>query len=299
MDFKKFGKCFLYPHWAIILILLPLSAVFLTFSLINFDSSSIVAIISYLLAFYTLLVVCFRIPQMVAFFKRMKNENKYAKKWFSDVNFRMKVGLYATFFWNGAYAIFQLGLGFYFKSMWFYTMSVYYLLLSLMRFFLADYARIYNVNEKPEQEAKKSLLCGCMLLFMNLALGVIVTFIVLQNKTFNHGVIVTISLATYTFVTFTLAIINSVRYRKYKSLVFSSAKSISLITGAVSMLTLESTMLSTFGENSSPLFNKIVLSCSGVVVVGFAIVMAIIIIVNACKQYRKYQAENMNEEIQS
>lgn len=99
--------------------------------------------------------------------------------------------------------------------------------------------------------------------------------------------ITTIALAAYTFFTFTFAIINLVRYKKYKSPVYSSAKTISLIAGAVSMLTLETTMLTTFGADTSPLFNQIMLSLTGVAVIGFAITMAIIMIVKGRKQLRE------------
>ena len=88
---------------------------------------------------------------------------------------------------------------------------------------------------------------------MNLAHSLIVFFMVYWNRTFYHHMIITIALVGYTFFTFTFAIVNLVRYRKYKSPVYSSAKIISLIAGAVSMLTLETAMLTTFGTTESPL----------------------------------------------
>ena len=287
MNHNKFIKKFLFPHIAIILVLLPISISILIFTLTNYSVTSIISICSYLLAFYTLLVISCRIPRIITFFKKIKNENKYAKIWFSNINLRIKVSLYGSLLWNSAYAILQLVLGFIHKSLWFFSMFGYYLLLALMRFFLADYTKSYKTNENHELEVKKSLLCGYILLFMNLILGIIITFIVLQNKIFTHGIVVTISLATYTFVTFTFAIINNVKFRKYNSLVYSSAKTISLITSTVSMLTLESTMLSTFGSNDNPLFSRILLSCSGFIVIGFAIIMAIIMIVRASKELNK------------
>ena len=64
------------------------------------------------------------------------------------------------------------------------------------------------------------------------------------------------------------------------------AKSISLIAGAVSMLTLETTMLTTFGAGESPLFSRIMLSATGGAVIIFAITMAIIMIVKGTKQLK-------------
>lgn len=287
INWKKIGLNLLYPHLAVIICLLPISVAFLVLSLIYLGTESILAILSYLLAFYVLLVICFRIPRVIVFFKKVKRENKYVKKWFSDVHLRMNVSLYGSLIWNIAFAIFQLFLGFYHKSFWFYSMFAYYVMLGVMRFFLVKHTRKYKANEQTEIELKKYVVSGWLLLFMNLALAVIVFFIVYWNKTFNHHMITTIALAAYTFFTFTFAIINLVRYKKYKSPVYSSAKTISLIAGAVSMLTLETTMLTTFGADTSPIFNQIMLSLTGVAVIGFAITMAIIMIVKGRKQLRE------------
>ena len=216
------------------------------------------------------------------------------QKWFSDVHLRMNVSLYGSLIWNVAFAIFQLGLGFYHKSFWFYSMFAYYVILGVMRFFLVKHTRKYKANEETTIEAKKSILCGYLLIAMNLALAVIVFFMVYWNKTFYHHMITTIALAAYTFFTFTFAIINLVKYRKYKSAVYSSAKIISLIAGAVSMLTLEATMLTTFGTNESPLFSQLMLSLTGVAVIGFALTLAIIMIVKGNKQLK--EIKNLTNE---
>lgn len=289
IDWKKIGLNLLYPHIAVIICLLPISIAFLVFSLMRLGTESILAIFSYILAFYILLVICFRVPRMIEFFRTFKKENKYVQKWFSDVHLRVNVSLYGSLIWNIAFAIFQLGLGFYHKSFWFYSMFAYYIILGVMRFFLVRHTRKYKVNEETTIEAKKSILCGYLLIAMNLALAVIVFFMVYWNRTFYHHMITTIALAAYTFVTFTFAIINLIKYRKYKSAVYSSAKTISLISGAVSMLTLEATMLTTFGTNESPQFSQLMLSLTGAVVIGFAIVMAIIMIIKGSKQIKEYR----------
>ena len=286
MNLKKFWLKLLYPHLAVILILLPISIAFLVFSLIYLSPASTMGILSYLFSFYVLLVICFRVPRIIEFCKNLKQENKYLKKWFSDVHLRMNVSLYRSLIWNVAFAIFQLGLGFYHKSFWFYSMFAYYVMLGVMRFFLVKHTRKYKANEQEEIEIKKYIVSGWLLLFLNFTLAVIVFFMVYWNRTFHHHMITTIALAAYTFFTFTFAIIDLVRYRKYNSPVYSSAKIISLIAGAVSMLTLESTMLTTFGTNESPLFSQLMLSLTGTAVIGFAITIAIIMIVKGSKQLK-------------
>lgn len=289
MNSKKIGKALLFPHLAIIILFLPISIAFLVFSLIKLQPTSVVSIISYLLAFYILLVICFRIPRMIDFFKKVKDENKYIQKLLSDVHLRMNISLYGSLIWNGVFAIFQLCLGFYHSSLWFYSMAAYYIMLAVMRFFLLKHTRVYKANEESLIETKKYLLCGWLLLFMNIALSVIIFFIVYLNKTFYHHMITTIAMATYTFFTLTFAIINIIKYRKYKSPIYLAAKTITLIAACVSMLTLETTMLTTFGGNESPLFNQIILACTGLAVSIFAITMAIIMIVKGTKELKDIQ----------
>ena len=294
---KKICFNFLYPHIAVIIFLFPIAVAFLVLSLIYFEAESILAILSYLLSFYVLLVICFRMPTIFQFFKTFKRENKYAKKYFNDVQLRINISLYGTLIWNVAFAIFQLVLGFYHKSFWFYAMFAYYVILCVMRFFLFNHTRKYKANEETRVEIKKSIFCGWLLVFMNIALAVIILFMVVFNKTFYHHMITTIALAAYTFFTFTFAIVNLVRYRKYKSPVYSSAKTISLIAGAVSMLTLERIMLTTFGTSESQLFSQIMLSLTGIAVIAFAITMATIMIVKGNKSLKFLNQEKKNSII--
>lgn len=297
MNWKKIWKALFFPHIAIIILLCPLSIAFLTLSLVFYDSTSAISIVSYLFAFYILLVICLRIPRIIAFCKRIKKENKFIHKYTTDVRLRITISLYGSLIFNGAYAILQLCLGFYHGSLWFYSMSIYYTMLTIMRFFLLRHTRAYDVNQDGREEGRKCCLCGWIILALNLALAVIISFIVVQNKTFHHHEITTIALATYTFVTFTFAIVNLIRYRKYNSMIYSCAKTISLICACVSMLTLESTMLTTFGGELTGSFAQIMLACSGGVVTIFTITMAIILIVRGMKKLRSLpQAQQDNEK---
>lgn len=292
MDWKKIGKKILYPHIAIILILFPISVAFLTFSLVYLTTKSVIAIFAYLIAFYELLVICLRVPNIVKFVKKVKHENKYAVKYFSDVNLRVNISLYGSLFWNVAYGIFQLGLGFYHNSFWYYSLFGYYVMLAVMRFFLVNHTRNYKPGEETDKEIKKCHICGWILLAMNIALAVITFFFVYLDKTFVHHEIITITMAAYTFTTFTFAIVNNVRYRKYNSPVYNSAKNITLVSACVSMLMLENTMLTTFGADEGPLFRQLMLAITGVVVSAVTIFVAMRMIIKKPQMSQKKILQN-------
>ena len=76
---KKIGKAVLFPHIAVMIILLPIATVFLIYSMVFLGTDTIPAYISYVLAAYTLTVWCFKIPKFIATIKNIKNENKYVK----------------------------------------------------------------------------------------------------------------------------------------------------------------------------------------------------------------------------
>ena len=250
MDWKKLGKALLFPHIAIMILLVPIATVLLVGSMVFIGTESVIAYISYVLAAYTLTVWCFKIPYLINFFKTFKRENKYARRWQDDTRLRVNVSLYGSLVWNSLYGIFQLWLGAYHHTFWFYSLGAYYICLAIMRFFLVRHTRRYAPGERMRTELKKYRACGIVFLVMNLALALIIFFMVYFNRTFEHHMITAIAMAAYTFTALTTAIINVIKYRKYNSPVYSASKAISLAAALVSMLTLESTMLTTFGDGT-------------------------------------------------
>lgn len=288
MDPKKIGKAILFPHIAIMIILLPIATVFLVYSLVFMRTDSIIAIVSYVLAFYTLMVWTLKVPYLIKFFKSFRNENKYARRWQDDDRLRVNVSLYGTLIWNTAYALLQFGMGFWHHSFWFYSLAGYYISLAVMRFFLARYTTKHKPGEKMREELIRYRLCGLIFLVMNLTLSLMVFFMVYWNRTFQHHEITTIALAAYTFTAFGVAIINIIKYRKYNSPVYSASKAISLASACVSMLTLEATMLTTFGDGSMDgVTRKVFLGCTGGVISVFIIIMAVYMIKQSNKKLKE------------
>ena len=250
MDWKRLGKALLFPHIAIMIVLVPIATVLLIGSMVFIGTESVIAYISYVLAAYTLTVWCFRLPHLIKLFKAFKDENQYARRWQDDTRLRVNVSLYGSLAWNALYGLFQLWLGFYHHTFWFCSLGAYYICLGVMRFFLARHTRRYAPGERMRDELKRYRACGVVFLVMNLALALIIFFMVYWNRTFEHHMITAIAMAAYTFTALTTAIVNVIKYRKCNSPVYSASKAISLAAALVSMLTLESTMLTTFGDGT-------------------------------------------------
>ena len=295
MDLKKIGKALLFPHIAIMIILLPLATVLLVGSMVFIGTASAIAYISYVLAAYTLTVWCFKTPYLIKFFKTFKEENKYARRWQDDARLRVNVSLYGSLVWNALYGIFQLWLGFFHHTFWFYSLGAYYVCLAAMRFFLLGHTRKFVPGEKMRSELIKYRACGWVFLIMNLALALIIFFMVYWNRTFQHHMITAIAMAAYTFTAFTVAIVNVVKYRKYNSPVFSASKAISLAAALVSMLTLESTMLTTFSDGTmTATEQKWMLGATGGVISILIVATAIYMIVIGTKKLKIFKSEVEN-----
>ena len=295
MDLKKLGKALLFPHIAIMILLVPIATVLLVGSMVFIGTESVIAYISYVLAAYTLTVWCFKIPYLIKFFKTFKNENKYARRWQDDTRLRVNVSLYGSLAWNALYGLFQLWLGFYHHTFWFYSLGAYYICLGVMRFFLARHTTRYAPGERMQTELKKYRACGIVFLVMNLALALIIFFMVYWNRTFEHHMITAIAMAAYTFTALTTAIINVIKYRKYNSPVFSASKAISLAAALVSMLTLESTMLTTFGDGTMTVVaQKWMLGATGGAISVLIVATAIYMIVVGTKKLKQLKSEVEN-----
>ncbi len=273
---KAIVKAFLFPPLLLALFLIPVAFLLLIYAFLG--THIWIAYIAYVLSAYTLTVWCARVPHIITGIKAFKAENKLAQKWFGDVRFRMRTSLFISLLCNIAYAVLQLWIGVYHRSFWFGSIALYYTLLAIMRFFLVRYLGRYVPGENRQNEWHIYRICGWVLLVMNIALTLMVFFMVYWNRTFHHHEITAITMAAYTFTSFTMAIIDIVKYRKYNNPVYTASKTTGLAAACVSMLTLTSTMLTAFGEAGTEHMRRLMSGLVGGGVSFIIIVMALYMI---------------------
>lgn len=283
---KKIIKKLIFPHISLLFLLLPTSIGAMLYTIARFGNDHPITIVSYVIAFYTLVIWSARVPAIVAFFKRIKTESKYIGRWIGDVHLRVKFTLSAAAIWNGGYGILQLMLGIYHRSAWFFSLAAYYLLLALMRSYLMHHTMHHIPESKMRRELSIYRICGCILLVMNLALSAVMLYRIHDGRMSAHHEITTIAMAAYTFTSFTMATVNLIRYRRYNSPVFSASKAISFAAACVSMLSLESTMLATFDKGMSERTIILFLALSGAGVSAIIIAMAIYMILNSTEKIK-------------
>lgn len=275
MNFKKIGKKMIFPHISVIFALVPTSTALLVYSMLSLPETSAVRILSYVLAFYTLTVLCARTPKMFRAVKNFRKNSRYARVWFGNARLRVNVSLAGSFLWNAVYGIFQTVLGIVYGSKWGLSIGAYYIMLAFMRFILARYSLKHKPGELEDKEFLLSRACGFMLLAMNIALSAMMVYMINSEKSAVYGEITVIAMAAYTFFAFVSAIVSTVRFRRFGSPVFTASKTVTLAAACVSMLTLENTMLSVFGDSGmTELKRRLFLGLSGGAVSVFLIFAA-------------------------
>lgn len=258
----------LFPHWLFCILLIPVGFGMLLYSFLAVPENETVAYVSYGLSAYPLVVLCLGISRVIRFWKNVKANNLYVNRYFSDLQFRVKLSLYGSLSVNLLYAALQLGSGIYYHSAWFYALSGYYAILATMRFFLLKETRNGELGKNIFLEYLHYRLCGVLLL--TLALSVIAFYIVSQNRGFEHNEIITIAMAAYTFFAFTMA------------------------AAVVSVLSLEASMISAFGREDQ-MFRKVMTASTGAAVCAAVLAMAVFMIVHSTGEIRKIKRKTAEE----
>ena len=219
-------------------------------------------------------------------FNKIK-ENKFFKEYCTEVHLRVKFSLSFSLFFNVAYALLQAAFGALYESVWFYTLAGYYAVLAVMRLFLLHYIKKNEQASNLIKEWKLYKRIGLGILFLNVPVSAISIAIVEDGKILQKDTIVTIAIATYTFASLAMAIINVHSYRKYERPVYSATKAVSLASASESMLILETTMLYTFGTKDELVFRQIMLTITATVLFIFLLTLAFYMVMRARKSERK------------
>ncbi|MBR7116970.1 MAG: hypothetical protein IKC87_04600 [Clostridia bacterium] len=288
---KRIILMLLYPHPLIVLAVSVVSFGSMIAAAIFLGSESPLTIVTYVLSAYSLTVICLRIPAIISFFKRIRQENALVARWFEDDKFRVKTSLYVTITMNLLYTVLQFGLAIYHSSVWYYTLGAYYLILLVLNFLLMRGVKYVGDERYRIKELKRYRTVGIALLPLNMTLMGMVIYITKLGYGVKHHFITTIGLAAFTFFSFTMAIIGQVRYAKYNSPVYSAAKVLSLVSSSVSVLSLETAMLYAFGEETDELFRTVITNATGTAICIITVVLSIFMLIKVDKQLKTLRIE--------
>ncbi len=197
---------------------------------------------------------------------------RYIKDRRYRIIFKATVGLIFNFifaFYNGI-------LGALSSSYIFAASCIYYLLLSLMRFS----AVISRNGRDPENERQTVTAMGIMLIVLSVVFHIMVIVSMKHRTMARYGTITMIAIATFTFTKITAAAVTAIKHKKDASRLIKAINAIRYSEVAVSLLTMQQSMLVSFGEGGDS--NDVILNaCTGAAVCFFIMALGIITLKSA------------------
>lgn len=297
-DWREIGKKLLVPPTWVVTILTVLCAVALISIFANGWEMSLMAYVSYAVSFYTLTVlciVCWRVvPQYVRAVKSGMHEIPCLDRYMTDAVYKSNVGLYRSLGINLIYIVVNAISGYVYQTYWFVIFAIYYAIIALMRFLLVRYVTKNPIGSNHMAELKRARLCAYILMTVNLALSGAVLMMVYFDRGFHYQGFLIYVIALYTFYITTTAIMDMVKYRKYKSPILSITKVIKMASALFSMLFLETAMFAQFGAETSPETKRIMIMATGAGISVAVVTMAVYMIIQTSREIRQY---NSNEEL--
>lgn len=285
---KKIIYKILFPPTYVPIITTPTSIIALVLVFTKGLDTHPVSILAYVLSFYTLCILtAFFAVKAPKTFKNAKSRvynTKYGNKYMTDIEFKTQLTLYVSLAINLLNVALNVIYGLVYVTNWFFILAFYYATLTVMRFSLALYTRKYSLGENILGEWKRARVCGAVLTLINLSLTGVVLMMMYQDKGFTYAGILIYVMAAYSFYHITVAIIDIIRYRKYKSPIINSIKTVKLAAALVSMLSLETAMLTSFGADMSAGEKRIMIAATGAGISLIVIGLSSYMIVNSTNQ---------------
>ena len=126
------------------------------------------------------------------------------------------------------------------------------------------------------------------------AIAGVVALVVYQNESFQYAGFLIYIMAMYAFYTTVMAIVNLVRYRQFQSPVMSAARTVNLVAAMVSMLSLETAMLSRFGGGED--FRRMMTGATGWSVCAAVVGMGAFMMIHSSRQLIKMKSSHFETD---
>lgn len=169
----------------------------------------------------------------------------------ADPALTTRLALYFSVALNTFYAAAKLATGVVYRSVWFLSLGLYYLVLGFLRFVILRSDRRSPIGRDRENDLRRCRLCGAILLAMNLVLVAVVFQAMTSTGQFDYPGPLIYGMALYAFAVNINAAVKLVRYYRIHSPLLTAAKAVSLTAALVSLLSLEVALIDRFGDDTA------------------------------------------------
>ena len=199
------------------------------------------------------------------------------KKLVASQRYRIVLSAAVSFLINLLYAMYHCILGVLNLSFWFIAMCAFYGILATMRFSAVLCERNRHNPSHGDMERFVMKFSGVLLILLGIVLAGVNYICLEQNIAAKYETILMITIAAYTFSKITMAIVRAVKQRSNPSLLLRTIRNIGYAEVAASVLTLQRSMLVSFGSmNSGGIYRMNALTgaavCMFVLMLGFSMI---------------------------
>ena len=291
---KRLQKLLHPPGWVLIFVpLLSFAALAAVF--IRQCPENILVYLIYSLSAYSLTIWLAALPGLTKRAKSAMMGSKLMRKaaaspimgrYFKDLAFRGSISIYQGIAVNLFYVAFRIMAAIRYVSVWFLSMAVYYLVLGGLRAYLIVCYR----RRTPELERRCYHTTAWFLFLLNIPMGGMIVLMVRTDSGFSYpGYVIYLS-ALYTFYTMITSAINLIRFRRLGSPILSAAKVLHFVAAMMSILGLQTAMISRFSENGEN-YRRMMNAITGGFVYGIVILIAIYMLLHG--RYLRKKAESV------
>ncbi|MDO4838148.1 MAG: hypothetical protein Q4B32_07110 [Clostridia bacterium] len=271
----------LFPSWRIRagISLFAFAALICSFTL-GWQGSVLVDVI-YTLSAYSLTVWVVALPGIIRqwrsrIFACTVMKSKVVGMFRHDLAFRGQVSIYQGFAVNACYVFLRFFMTIRYASVWFLSMAVYYLVLGGMRLYLIH---CYHRRTKTS-EVRCYRQIAWFLFLLNIPMGGMILLMIRTNASFVYpGNVIYLS-AMYAFYAITIAAKNLVKFRKAGSPILLAAKVLNLVSAMMSVLGLQTAMISRFGQEQE-VFRRTMNMITGTIVYVGVIALALMMLLKS------------------
>ena len=308
-DFRGLWKKILNPPtWAKILtfIVSIVSAVgALLMLLVEYENNAL-AIVAYTLFGIAGTSLAYSVYLLIPLFPKMKNSiiewmerREFTHLLLRNFGFRTIVFSVGSFLMSVLFSAFNAYMGIANRSIWYGALATFYIALALIRGGVLTYhrSRMGKQDRRESDEYLKAKVyrnSGIVTLILNLALSSAIAQMIFSGAHFSYMGWTVFAYAAYAFYKITMSIISFIKAHKQTDLTVRAIRNINLVDALVSILALQTALLTMFSEGdiNISLFNTL----TGIAVSVLSVGIGIYMIVSANKKMKELQKEDTNNE---
>ena len=309
IDFRALWKKILNPPtWAKILtfIVMVISAVLsLVIVALGFENTAL-AIVAYILfgiagvsLAYSVYLIIPLFPKMKASITAWMENHEFTYLLLRNFGFRTVIFAIGSFAMSLLFSGFNAYMGIANRSIWYGALAAFYIALAFIRGGVLTYHSKKIGKQKDTQndeyvKAKVYRNSGIITLILNIALSAAIAQMIFSDAHFTYIGWTVFAYAAYAFYKITMSIISFIRAHKQTDLTVRAIRNINLVDALVSILALQTALLTMFSEEGVNI--SMMNTLTGIAVSVISISIGIYMIVSANKKMKELQKEKTNNE---